>query len=470
MFEAKAPIKPPLATITRNVKFNVINFGKNNNFPQELIRAINNSPTARACAKSHAKFIAGDGFMFEDSPVTPTLEKIFDSELLARMSYDYAYFETIVLHLQFNMNGELVNIGHVDASTVRLAEPDEDGVIRRCKISANWEETVGRYAYLNIPIDYDLYDPIHTKETIASLQEPAEFQKWKGAIVYAKRYAPGQPYYVTPSWSASLNWAYADGEIQNFHANNIDNAFMPSVLVYVPGELKGTTPDGRTKRDAFKEKLSELSGAEHGGEPVVLYGKEGSQPVITQFNANSNHELFISLSNLITEAITRAFQIPQILAGIKTAGQLGTSNEISNSIELYYNTVIKDDVNFITALCEDLARWIPGYAGEPIKIANSKPFNYIDGAFKDDYTLGERREASGYNAEMPPSETIQLEATTERTSQALGALSPLVANKVLESMTPDEIRQLVALPPAEGGGKLPDAPATVLNIGGRYNG
>jgi hypothetical protein len=71
---------------------------------------------------------------------------------------------------------------------------------------------------------------------------------------------------------------------------------------------------------------------------------------------------------------------------------------------------------------------------------------------------------------MPPSETIQLEATTERTSQALGALSPLVANKVLESMTPDEIRQLVALPPAEGGGKLPDAPATVLNIGGRING
>lgn len=398
MFEAKAPIKPALATITKNTKFNVINFGVKNNFPQELIRAINNSPTARACAKSHAKFIAGDGFLFEEND---PIAKIFTSELLARIAYDYAYFETIVLHLQFNLNGDIVKIGHVDASTVRLAEPNEDGVIRRCKISSNWEETTGKYAQLNVPVDYDLYDPIYTKETIASLQDPMEFTKWKGAIVYAKRYAPGQPYYVTPSWSASLNWAYADGEIQNFHANNIDNAFMPSVLVYVPGELKGTTPDGKSKRDAFKEKLAELSGAEHGGEPVVLYGKEGSQPVITQFNANSNHELFISLSNLITEAITRAFQIPQILAGIKTAGQLGTSNEISNSIELYYNTVIKDDVNFITSLCNELARWMPEWNGEPIKIANSKPFNYIDGSFKDDYTLGERREASGYAAEMP---------------------------------------------------------------------
>ena len=120
-----------------------------------------------------------------------------------------------------------------------------------------------------------------------------------------------------------------------------------------------------------------------------------------------------ALSNLITEAITRAFQIPQVLAGIKTAGQLGTSNEISNSIELYYNTVIKDDVNFITSLCEDLARWIPGYADEPIKIANSKPFNYIDSTFKDDYTLGERREASGYAAEMPKDEQPNLTQPTE---------------------------------------------------------
>jgi hypothetical protein len=71
---------------------------------------------------------------------------------------------------------------------------------------------------------------------------------------------------------------------------------------------------------------------------------------------------------------------------------------------------------------------------------------------------------------MPKDEVVQLEANTERTSQALSALSPLVANKVLESMTPDEIRQLVALPAAEGGGKLPEAPATVLNIGGRFNG
>lgn len=424
-FEAKAPVKPPLASITKNVKFNILNYGKNNNFPQELIRAVNNSPTARACAKSHAKFIAGDGFVLDETDPFETIlaSRYLTSELLARMSYDYAYFETICLHLQFNIKGELVAMKHVDASTVRLGEPEQDGVIRRCKISSNWEETSGKYAYLNTPVEYDLYDPIHTKETIASMQDPAAFQAWRGAIVYAKRYAPGQPYYVTPSWSASLNWAYADGEIQNFHANNIDNAFMPSVLVYVPGELKGTMPNGKTKKEGFKEHLEdELGGSKNAGKMAVLYGKEGSQPTITQFNANSNHELFISLSNLITEAITRAFQIPQILAGIKTAGQLGTSNEISNSIELYYNTVIKDDVNFITALLDDLVKWIPNCPERyEVKIANSKPFNYIDATIIDNFTKGEIRESAGYNAEVPLDPQPNLVTPTQLTEVVTNA-------------------------------------------------
>lgn len=474
LFNAKAPVKPPLASIKLNTKYNILDFGPANNFPQELIRAINSSPTARACTKSHSKFIAGDGFIFPESDPAfwAKVSNVLTSDLLQKSAYDYTYFEAIALHLVFNMNGELIRIKHVDTSTVRLGEPNDFGEITYCKISPDWENLTGKFADLNKPVLYDLYDPIRTKETLATLaQDAMAFKDWGGCILYARRYSPGQPYYITPSYSASLNYIYTDGQIQDFHANNIDNAFMPSVLIYVPGELKGEVEDKETgekvsKKTAFQRHMDkELLGAKNGGKPAYIYGKEGSQPIITQFTANTNHELFITLSNLITESITRAFQIPQVLAGIKTSGQLGTSNEISNAIELYYNTVIKDDVNFITSIYNDLVKLMPGYVEGEVTIANSKPFNYIDTAFKDDFTLGERREASGYSPEMPKDEAIQLEASTERTSQALSALSPLVANKVLESMTPDEIRQLVALPPAVGGNKLPEVPTTIVNMG-----
>jgi hypothetical protein len=413
MFEAKAPIKPPLATITKNSRYNVLDFGRKNNFPQELIRAINSSPTARACTKSHAKFIAGDGFIFPELDINDANYKTFESikkwltpEFLQRVAYDYTYFEAISIHMIFNLNGDLVSAKHVDTSTVRLSEPDDNGVISKCKISPDWENTTGIYANINRPVEYDLYDPIHTRETIASMQ-PDEFQNWGGAIAYFRRYAPGQPYYVTPSWSSSLNYVYTDGQIQDFHANNIDNAFMPSVLFFVPGEIKGEVEiDGvkMPKKDAFKKYIEEkLSGAENAGKPAIVYGPDGSQPTITQFNANTNHELFITLEKLITEAITRAFQIPQVLAGIKTSGQLGTSNEIANAIELYYNTVIKDDVNFVESIIDLLTSLWVGYTKTDarINIANSKPFNFIDPSFKDDFAVGERRESAGYSWEKP---------------------------------------------------------------------
>jgi hypothetical protein len=46
---------------------------------------------------------------------------------------------------------------------------------------------------------------------------------------------------------------------------------------------------------------------------------------------------------------------------------------------------------------------------------------------------------------------VELEEDTSKTNDALNSLSPLVATKVLETMTINEIRALASLPPIEGG-------------------
>lgn len=378
LFEAKAPVKPESITFKVNNQFKVLSFGNKNNFPQELIRAINNSPTARACTKSHAKFIAGDGLVYsKESPFAEKLKLIFTNDLLRRLAYDYTYFEALSLKLNFDLNGKLIGVQHVDDSTVRLGEINEDtGVIEWAKISTDWEHTTKSQ---NKPVDIELYDPIRTKQRIASFSNNIdEFGKWRGALLYAKRYAPGQPYYSIPSWSSALQWVYTDGEIQKFHASNIDNAFMPSVLIFLPYELKGTTADGRDKKTAFKEDLAEATTGEERGKPFVMYNpNREAAPQITQFNANSNHELFIALSDIITKHTVRAFQIPQFLAGIETPGSLGTTNEILNSWDLYQNTVVKDDQNFITDVLNNLAKQMPDYDDTIITISNNLPIRYI---------------------------------------------------------------------------------------------
>lgn len=46
---------------------------------------------------------------------------------------------------------------------------------------------------------------------------------------------------------------------------------------------------------------------------------------------------------------------------------------------------------------------------------------------------------------------VEIEGDASKTQDALNAMSPLVATKVLEQMTVNEVRALASLPPIEGG-------------------
>jgi hypothetical protein len=46
---------------------------------------------------------------------------------------------------------------------------------------------------------------------------------------------------------------------------------------------------------------------------------------------------------------------------------------------------------------------------------------------------------------------VEVEGDASKTQDALNAMSPLVATKVLDTMTPNEVRALASLPPIEGG-------------------
>ena len=50
---------------------------------------------------------------------------------------------------------------------------------------------------------------------------------------------------------------------------------------------------------------------------------------------------------------------------------------------------------------------------------------------------------------------VEVEGDASKTQDALNAMSPLVATKVLNTMTTNEVRALASLPPVEGGDVIP---------------
>jgi hypothetical protein len=50
---------------------------------------------------------------------------------------------------------------------------------------------------------------------------------------------------------------------------------------------------------------------------------------------------------------------------------------------------------------------------------------------------------------------VEIEGDASKTADAINSLSSLVATKVLNAMTPNEVRSLASLPPIEGGDVIP---------------
>jgi len=448
MFSAKAPADLSVFNQTDDTANKIVRYGKDNNFPQELIKAVQSSPIANACVETHAKFLYGDGLYFEtptgeETDFSKRLSEIFNESSYQRICYDMAYFESLGLIMKWDLNGYLKSVKSQDFSTIRLGIPNKDFEITFAKLSSNWQQETKDRRYKAVPID--LYNDIETKAKISNFSENSlyeDFSKWNGTLKYIRRYKPGQVYYSQPKYASALKWIYADGQIQNFHANNVDNSFAPAFIVYVPYKLTGEDENGKDMKESLREYIADrLTGADNGGKFAILDGssKEGSIQIIP-FSQSTSHEMYITLSNLIRDHIATAFQVPSILAGIQVSGKLGTAKEIADSSIYYQNAVIKHDQNLLMYEMNALAKLMDGYDGTTISVSNSIPLAFVAESFASAFTEEEIREAFGYGAKE-----VKLNTAANNIIDNINALSPLVANKVLESMSEAEIRSLAGL-------------------------
>ena len=448
MFSAKAPADLSVFNQTDDTANKIVRYGKDNNFPQELIKAVQSSPIANACVETHAKFLYGDGLYFEtltgeETDFSKRLKEIFNESVYQRICYDMAYFESLGLIMKWDLNGYLKSVKSQDFSTIRLGIPNKDFEITFAKLSSNWQQETKDRRYKAVPID--LYNDIETKAKISNFSENSlyeDFSKWNGTLKYIRRYKPGQVYYSQPKYASALKWIYADGQIQNFHANNVDNSFAPAFIVYVPYKLTGEDENGKDMKESLREYIADrLTGADNGGKFAILDGssKEGSIQIIP-FSQSTSHEMYITLSNLIRDHIATAFQVPSILAGIQVSGKLGTAKEIADSSIYYQNAVIKHDQNLLMYEMNALAKLMDGYDGTTISVSNSIPLAFVAESFANAFTEDEIREAFGYGVKE-----VKLNTAANNIIDNINALSPLVANKVLESMSEAEIRSLAGL-------------------------
>jgi hypothetical protein len=230
----------------------------------------------------------------------------------------------------------------------------------------------------------------------------------------------GQDYYPLPSYTSCLNYAFLSGDLSYFAKSNIQNSVFPSFAMMFPKR-----PQSEEEKNMIRNTIDRLKGAANAGKAVAFFANSADQlPKIEALPTNGNDGLFQEASQLNTEQICFSHTIDPILMGIRTTGSLGNGSDIKQAYIIFEKNVVMP-----------LRDQVADIFNELLFIAK------IDA----DFTIN--------NYQIINEAIVELEGDTSKTNDALNSLSPLVATKVLETMTENEIRALASLPPVPGGDK-----------------
>ena len=411
-----------------------IEFGKKNDYPNYLVDLFNKSAKHNAIIKGKVNYITGNGFKIKEG-VDPIGEQFIAqanrveslTEVLRKASIDIELFGGAYLQIIWSVTGEnLAEVYHVDYTKIRTNADNT-----QFWYSENWEDRKYKREVFN--------------GFNSQLRQGTQ-------IMYLKEYRPNLNAYALPGYFGALNYVESDIEISKHVLGNAQTGFSASKLITLPnGE-----PSDDEKRQIERKFTDRFTGSD-GKKFILSFVNDASRkPVIEDLGASDiTKEDFGNVDKMIQQNIFAGHQITAPdLFGISTPGQLGTRQQMRDSYEIFKNTYVNDKQIFLEQVFSLLAK-LHG-ANSELQIVPVEPIGieFNETIIAANLTKDEIREKLGAPALEP-----KTSSTSQDVIDAINSLSPLVANKVLESMTANEIRSLVGLIPEQGGEDIPTAPS-----------
>ena len=399
-----------------------IKYGENNDYPEYLVDLYNKSPKHGAIIKSKVHYITGNGWIGGED-ATGFIEKANRVESLdditRKVTLDIERFGGAYIEVIWDLVGNISELWHVDYT----------------KIRTNKDNT--QYWYK------DDWKDNKVKPEILQAFNPKIEGKSK-QILYVKEYRPNIGIYALPSYFAALNYIESDIEVSKHVLGNAQTGFSASKLITLPnGE-----PQDEEKRKVDKSIRNMFSGADGKKFMIAFVNDATRKPIIDDLGASDiTKEDFAKVDSLIQTNIFSGHQVttPSIM-GIAEAGKLGSRTEMRDGYEIFKNTY----VNAKQMHLEGVFNMLAGYKGIESEITilpvDAVGIDLSEVALLQIMTKDELREKAG----LPVSEAAAV-STNQDVVDSINSLSPLVANKVLEQLTPNELRALISLQPKEGG-------------------
>lgn len=316
--------------------------GSDNLFPQYLIDLYNSSPVHKALVDGISSRIAAMGWKADGSALSVLKSWAVWNELDA-VALDRKLQGGFALEVTYSTDRtKIVDVSHCPFERVRVAPMDEDGKIKRLFYSLDWSDT-----QKNTPIPVPAFGEQD--------YETNNNEEWSETeILYVKPFSVGSQHYPKPDYLGSMNWIEVAKQIALLHNSNLQNGMHPGFAIH----WKNGVPPKHRREQIRQEIEEQITGVEKAGKFFMTFSNGGEEtPDLVPFDQSNISDMYKLLSQEATDNIMIGHRVTSpAMFGVKTAGQLGATEELKISSELFDRDVIEPQQKDITQAIEELLK------------------------------------------------------------------------------------------------------------------
>jgi hypothetical protein len=385
----------PVIREDTKTRYNWVPFGigLQDDFYPEVTAAYNTSTTNAACIEGIADLIFGKGIYTKNEAFTDALAKIVPQEELKRAIFDLKLFGNGAFQVYWNDDHtKVIKFYHIPVQTLRAEKLYDNPKIQNYFYCTDWFDMKAQKAKIKIP-------------AFGTSNEKRE-------ILWLKNYTPGKYYYSIPDWIAALQFSFVEAELSNLHLNNIENGFLPLVMVNMNSGVPA--PEERdTIEDLIERKFT---GTRNAGRFMISFNDDAAnKPTIDTINIENLHEKFQYVAEYAQDRILVAHRITSpLLFGIRTAnnGFSSQSEEMKTAFSIMQTMTVQPFQNLVINTIGD-ALLEGGYDDTQLYFEQLTPLAILSEQAEDtDKSVGQVEDETNRQMENPdaidqPTENIE---------------------------------------------------------------
>ncbi len=296
--------------------------------------SFNTSTTHAACVDAISDLIFGKGLFSKNEIFDAALARIIAQEDVKRIAFDLKLYGNFAAQVWWNDDHSRVKrIYHVPVQHIRAEKIYDKPEIEKYYYCTDWQDTREQRNKKEIP-------------AFGTSSEPME-------LYYGKHYSPGKFYYGLPDWIPALQFSFVEAELSNLHINNIENGFLPLVMV----NLNNGVPAPEERQVIENQIENKFTGTRNAGRFMLSFNDDAvNKPTVDTITTENLHEKYQYVADYAQDRILVAHRVTSpLLFGIRTGdnGFSSQSEEMKTAFSIMQTMTIQPFQNtIITCLAE----------------------------------------------------------------------------------------------------------------------